>query len=189
MCEYKESRVLDDCGACVGRRKGEGYRVGAAVAVAAAEGWIVYGVHVPFETPLRWIIQIGLSTDFRYMMCRVRGTHRLYAMPSCWPAALHLPHTPTLPPLLLPQVQRFPAVLVLLLPGDQPNSIVDSRLYSTGTNLIHVQALSLSLSLTLSLSRVFFAFSLFAFLDRSPPFSGGRGLLSAPRWSRPLRSR
>jgi len=85
--------------------------------------------HSSFETPLRWIIQIGLSTDFKYMTCRVRGTHGLYAMPSRCPAVLHSPHTPTFPPVPLVLVQTLSVpVLVSLLPGDQPNGIVDSRL-------------------------------------------------------------
>lgn len=83
-------------------------------------------IRVPFETPLHWIIQIGLSTDFRYMTCRVRGTHGLYAMPSSrCPATLHWPHAATLPPVVLLQV-RSVVLAPLLLPGDQPNGIVAS---------------------------------------------------------------
>lgn len=79
-------------------------------------------IRVPFETPLHWIIQIGLSTDFRYMTCRVRGTHGLYAMPSSrCSATLHSPHVPTLPPVLL-QVRSLILARLLLL-GDQPNGI------------------------------------------------------------------
>lgn len=63
--------------------------------------WELTHTHVPFETPLRWIIQIGLSTDFRYMTRGVRGTHGLYAMPSCLPAAFHSPHASTSTPVLL----------------------------------------------------------------------------------------
>jgi len=114
VCGSADYGAEDWCGVSVGPGRGVG---------------IVYGVRVPFETPLRWIIQIGLSTDFRYMTCRVRGTHGLYAMPSRGPAALHSPNTPTFPPVLLVQVQaRLIPVLVLLMPGDQPNGIIDVRL-------------------------------------------------------------
>lgn len=104
-------------------------------------------VRVPFEmTPLRWIIQIGLSTDFRYMTCRrVRDTHGVYVVPSRRPAALHSPRVPVsmvvlvpvpvlLLPLLLELLLPLPRLLLLrrsppvllnrLLAGDQPNGIV-----------------------------------------------------------------
>ncbi|CAI6343929.1 unnamed protein product [Macrosiphum euphorbiae] len=62
------------------------------------------------------------------MTCRVRGTHGLYAKPSRCPAALHSPNTPTFPPVLLVLVQeRLIPVLVVLMPGDQPNGIIDVR--------------------------------------------------------------
>lgn len=81
-------------------------------------------MRVPFETPLHWIIQIGLSTDFRYITCRVRGKQGPYVMPSRFPIALHSPHTLT---LLSVTLVRFQVVLVLLLLGDQPNGIVGGR--------------------------------------------------------------
>lgn len=45
-------------------------------------------------------------------------------MPSRSPIALHSPYTLTLPPVTL---VRFQVLLVLLLPGDQPNGIVGGR--------------------------------------------------------------
>lgn len=77
---------------------------------------------LPFETPLYWTtIQIGgLSTDFRYMTCRVRGTHGPRpAVPSRRPAALHWPHA-----LRTSSPRKVPAVpLVPSVPGDRPNVI------------------------------------------------------------------
>lgn len=81
---------------------------------------------LPFETPLHWTtIQIGgLSTDFRYMTCRVRGTHGpRSAVPSRRPAALHWPHalrtsSPRTVPAAVPLVPAVPS-----LPGDRPNGI------------------------------------------------------------------
>jgi len=126
VCKEQSSRQL--WGVCGLADFGAEDRCGASVGLGKVVG-IVYGVLVPFETPLHWIIQIGLSTDFRYMSCRVRGTHGLYAMPSRCPAALHSPNTPTFPPVLLVLVQaQLVLVLVVLLSGDQPNGIVDGRL-------------------------------------------------------------
>lgn len=88
-------------------------------------------VRVPFESPLHWIIQIGLSTDFRYMTCRVRGTHGLLyeVMSTRCPAVLHSPHTPSLLAAPVPLLVRSLLVPVpLSVPGDQPNGIIDERL-------------------------------------------------------------
>lgn len=83
-------------------------------------------MRVPFETPLHWtIIQIGLSTDLRYMTCRVSGTHGLYAVQSCCPAALHSPGEPALPPTV--SVRALMLMLVSLRPGHQPNGIVHGQ--------------------------------------------------------------
>lgn len=80
---------------------------------------------LPFETPLHWTtIQIGgLSTDFRYMTCRVRGTHGpRSAVPSRRPAALHWPHVlRTSSPRTVSAVLPVPAIPSL--PGGRPNGI------------------------------------------------------------------
>lgn len=70
------------------------------------------------------IIQIGLSTDFRYMTGRVRGTAHdgLYAIPSRCTTTLRSPYaSPTLPPPLVPLV-----VVVSLSLGHRPNGIVQA---------------------------------------------------------------